>query len=187
MANNGRKVAAVFTDNSNAAEAIHQTGGCDESGYEGHFTDQVLEEDFTQVDVVVEIERTEGVHGVERVVEHVALVETVREEVGVDKDGQLDGRVAEETATGLDVGEGNLLELATVEDDVVEDELLEADVDEVRIDVDHVLDGLVELDVGVGGVGDGQRSPIVVFAFEEFDVLREPQRQSVEAVEESVS
>ena len=147
----------------------------------------MLEEDFTQVDVVVEIERTEGVHGVERVVEHVALVETVREEVGVDKVGQLDGRVAEETATGLDVGEGNLLELATVEDDVVEDELLEADVDEVRIDVDHVLDGLVELDVGVGGVGDGQRSPIVVFAFEEFDVLREPQRQSVEAVEESVS
>ena len=70
---------------------------------------------------------------------------------------------------------------------MVEDELLEADVDEVRIDVDHVLDGLVELDVGVGGVGDGQRSPIVVFAFEEFDVLREPQRQSVEAVEESVS
>lgn len=77
-------------------------------------------------------------------------------------------------AARFDVGEGDAVEVTLVKDNMVEGEPFEADVGEVRVHVDHVLDRAVELHVAVLGVDDGRRLAVVVLTFQQFDVLGEP-------------
>ena len=71
--------------------------------------------------------------------------------------------------------------MARVEDDVAQDEVLERHVGKVAVGVDHVFDRLVELDVGIGDVGQRRHASFEVLAFEIFDVFGKPQRQAVES------
>jgi len=69
--------------------------------------------------------------------------------------------------------------MARVKQDVIEDETLESHVGKVTIDVNHILDRLVELDVRVAHVHQCSSPAVIVLTFEVLHVLREPQRQSV--------
>ena len=75
--------------------------------------------------------------------------------------------------------EGNLFKMARVKQDVIEDETLESHVGKVTIDVNHILDRLVELDIRVAHVHQCSSPTVIVLTFEVLHVLREPQRQSV--------
>ena len=130
--------------------------------------------------VVVEIQVAVSVHTVERVVLHVAVVETVREKVGIGEIGLLDAAVEEQRPARFDVGEGNLFKVAVFERDVVHDEVLEAHAGKVGMDVDHVVDRLVELHLGVRHVQDGRRTTVVILCFQHLDVFRKPETQPVQ-------
>jgi hypothetical protein len=64
--------------------------------------------------------------------------------------------------------------MARVEHDVVEDQILESDVGETAVDVDHVLDRLIELDVRVTDIHQRRGFQFEVLTFQIFDVFREP-------------
>ena len=135
----------------------------------------MLKKDFTRVDIVVKVQMTESVHAIERGVDHLAIFKAIGEEIGIDECRLQYGRIAEHRLAGFDFDEGDVFEVARIEHDVIQDQAIKPHVGETAINVDHVLDRLVELDVRIGDVHQSRRLPVVVLALQVFDVLGKPQ------------
>ena len=125
----------------------------------------MFEEDLVQVDVIVKVQRAERVHAVESGVFHAAILESVREEIRVDKSRLQYSGISEQRLAGFDLDERDLFEITRIENDMVQDHVLEADVRETAVDVDHVVYRLVELDVRVADIHQCRSFHVIVLAF----------------------
>lgn len=66
--------------------------------------------------------------------------------------------------------------MARIENNVIHDQIFETDIGKTSVDVDHVLNRLIEIDIGITDIHQSRRFHVVVLALEVFDVFGEPQR-----------
>lgn len=73
------------TNEARSSESIHDESSDQKAGQEGKFASQLFEENIAKMDVVVEIELTRRLHAANVIVLHAAVLDAVREKVGIDE------------------------------------------------------------------------------------------------------
>jgi hypothetical protein len=81
--------------------------------------------------------------------------------------------------TGFDFDERDLFKIARIEHNMIENQVLESNIGEAAVDVDHVLYLLIELHVRVTNIHQGRCFEFEVLTFEIFYVFRKPERKPV--------